>query len=50
MAAASTPAARRALRPYAEPRSSGLGDGAPWQAGERMARWQDGTAVDMVSG
>jgi enoyl-CoA hydratase len=49
MAAASTPAARRALSAYAA-EVRGLDDGAPWQDGERMARWQDGSAVDMVSG
>jgi enoyl-CoA hydratase/carnithine racemase len=48
MAAASTAAARRALDVYvAEVRQ--LREGAPWRDGELMARWQDGTAVDMVS-
>ncbi|HZO61058.1 MAG TPA: enoyl-CoA hydratase/isomerase family protein [Solirubrobacterales bacterium] len=49
MAAASTPAARRALGAYAEEVARSA-DGAPWQDGDLMARWQDGTAVDMVSG
>jgi len=49
MAAASTPAARRALGAYAE-EVARAADGAPWQDGDLMARWQDGTAVDMVSG
>jgi enoyl-CoA hydratase len=49
MAAASTPAARRALAAYVE-EVGRLPDGAPWQTGDLMARWQDGTAVDMVSG
>jgi enoyl-CoA hydratase len=49
MAAASTPAAKRALAAYVEEVSS-LGDAAPWQTDSLMARWQDGTAVDMVSG
>jgi hypothetical protein len=25
-----------------------LGDSAPWEAEERMAPWQDGTAVDLT--
>jgi enoyl-CoA hydratase len=47
MAAASTSAAKRALAVYAA-EVARLENGAPWQAGDLMARWQDGTAVDMV--
>ena len=49
MAAASTPAARRALTAYVEEVERSA-DGAPWQTTGLMERWQDGTAVDMVSG
>ena len=49
MAAASTPAARRAMAAYVE-EVARLGDGAPFQHGDLMERWQDGRAVDMVSG
>jgi enoyl-CoA hydratase len=46
MAGVSQPAARRAMRAYAERvRSSG----APWSSDEELAIWQDGTAVDLVS-
>jgi enoyl-CoA hydratase/carnithine racemase len=48
LAAASTPAARRAMTSYSE-EVERLGDVAPWQAEDAMARWQDGTAVDMVT-
>jgi enoyl-CoA hydratase/carnithine racemase len=48
MAAASTPAARRALEAYVA-EVARLPDSAPWRDGELMARWQDGTAIDMVS-
>jgi enoyl-CoA hydratase/carnithine racemase len=46
LAAASTPAARRAMRAYADEVEE-LGD-APWQSRDVMTRWQEGTAVDMV--
>jgi enoyl-CoA hydratase len=49
LAAASTPAARRAMEAYAEETEKGLGDGAPWQAETVLKRWQEGTAVDVVS-
>jgi enoyl-CoA hydratase len=48
MAAASTAAARRAMDAYAREVVQ-LRDAAPWQTGDLMARWQDGTAVDMVA-
>jgi enoyl-CoA hydratase len=48
LAAASTPAARRALKVYAEEAEKRLGEGAPWQIETALKRWQDGTAVDMV--
>ena len=43
------PRRRRALAAYVE-EVGRLENGAPWQTGDLMARWQDGTAVDMVSG
>jgi enoyl-CoA hydratase len=48
LAAASTPAARRAMTSYSE-EVERLGDIAPWQAEDAMTRWQEGTAVDMVT-
>jgi enoyl-CoA hydratase len=48
LAAASTPAARRAMQAYAE-EVERLGDVAPWQAETAMERWQQGEAVDLVS-
>jgi enoyl-CoA hydratase/carnithine racemase len=47
LATASTPAARRAMKAYAQEVDE-LGDVAPWQVREKMERWQQGTAVDMV--
>jgi enoyl-CoA hydratase len=41
------PAAIRAMRAYTE-EVERLGDAAPWQVDDVMARWQDGTAVDLV--
>jgi hypothetical protein len=26
-----------------------LGDAAPWQTEDRMSRWQEGVAVDLIS-
>jgi enoyl-CoA hydratase len=49
LAAASTPAARRAMEAYAAEAQTRVGEGAPWQVESSMRRWQDGTAVDMVS-
>jgi enoyl-CoA hydratase/carnithine racemase len=46
VAAASSRAARRALKAYAE-EVERLGD-APWQRQEIMEHWQQGTAVDMT--
>jgi hypothetical protein len=48
LAAASTPAARRAMQAYAE-EVERLGDVAPWQTETAMERWQQGEAVDLVS-
>jgi enoyl-CoA hydratase/carnithine racemase len=48
LAAASTPAARRAMQVYAEEVEKSLGEGAPWQIETAFKRWQEGTAVDMV--
>lgn len=48
LAAASTPAARRALEAYAQEAESRLGEAAPWQIETALKRWQEGTAVDMV--
>jgi enoyl-CoA hydratase len=46
MAGVSQPAARRAMRAYAERvRFAGV----PWSSDEELALWQDGTAVDLVS-
>ncbi len=42
------PAAVRAMRAYVEELER-LGDVAPWQDDEVMARWQEGTAVDLVA-
>jgi enoyl-CoA hydratase len=47
LAAASTPAARRAMEVYAEEAEKSLREEAPWQTA--LERWQEGTAVDMVS-
>jgi enoyl-CoA hydratase/carnithine racemase len=41
------PPALRAMRAYVEELER-LGDAAPWQAEDVMARWQEGTAVDLV--
>jgi enoyl-CoA hydratase/carnithine racemase len=48
LAASSTEAARRAMRAYAD-EVERLGDIAPWQAESALERWQDGTAVDLVT-
>jgi enoyl-CoA hydratase len=48
LAAASTGAARRAMKVYADEVAS-TGDVAPWQVEEAMQRWQEGTVVDLVS-
>jgi enoyl-CoA hydratase len=48
LAAASTPAARRAFDAYVE-EVERLGDVAPWQVEEALERWQEGTAVDLTS-
>jgi enoyl-CoA hydratase len=48
LAAASTPAAKRAMQTYAEQVES-LGDLAPWQTESLMESWQQGEAVDMVT-
>jgi enoyl-CoA hydratase len=48
LSVAARPAARKAMRAYVE-EVERLGDAAPWQAEELMARWRDGTAVDLVS-
>ena len=42
------PPALRAMRAYVEELER-LGDAAPWQADELMARWQEGVAVDLVA-
>jgi enoyl-CoA hydratase/carnithine racemase len=47
LATSSTPAARRAMRIYAE-QVELLGEIAPWQTA--MPEWQDGSAIDMVNG
>jgi enoyl-CoA hydratase len=47
LATISTPAARRALKTYAE-EVEAQGNVAPWQAQETLERWQDGRAVDLV--
>ena len=46
MASTSQPAARRAMRAYAERLRA---SGPPWASEEEMAQWQEGTAVDLVS-
>jgi enoyl-CoA hydratase/carnithine racemase len=48
LATASTAAAKRAMQSYTE-EVERLGDIAPWQTEQAMERWQDGTAVDMVT-
>jgi enoyl-CoA hydratase/carnithine racemase len=46
MASSSQPAARRAMRAYAERvRASG----PPWSEDEGLEAWQNGTAVDLIS-
>jgi enoyl-CoA hydratase/carnithine racemase len=47
LAAASTPAARRAMEVYAD-EVERLGE-APWSADEALRRWREGTAADLVS-
>jgi enoyl-CoA hydratase/carnithine racemase len=47
LAAASTPAARRAMEAYVD-EVKRLGDLAPWQVEDALRRWQEGTAVDLV--
>lgn len=47
LAAASTPAARRAMKVYAE-EDAARADAAPWQADELIRPWQEGIAVDMT--
>ena len=47
LATVSTPAARRAMKAYAE-EVEAQGNVAPWQAQETLERWQDGRAVDLV--
>jgi enoyl-CoA hydratase len=49
LSVAARPAALRAMKAYVEDVER-LGDAAPWQAEERMRPWQEGTAVDLVSG
>ena len=46
MATVSQPAARRAMRAYAERVRAA---GPPWANAEERSMWQDGTAVDLVS-
>jgi enoyl-CoA hydratase len=46
MASSSQPAARRAMRAYAERLKAA---GPPWADDEELAMWQNGTAVDLVS-
>ena len=48
LSVAARPAALRAMRAYVE-EAERLGDVAPWQAEELMARWQEGVAVDLVA-
>jgi enoyl-CoA hydratase len=48
LSVAARPPALRAMKAYVE-EVERLGDAAPWQAEELMARWQDGTAVDLVT-
>jgi enoyl-CoA hydratase len=48
LSVAARPAALRAMRAYIE-EVERLGDVAPWQAEELMARWQEGVAVDLVA-
>ena len=48
MSVAARPAAVRAMRAYVEELES-LGDAAPWQTDEIMARWQEGVAVDLTA-
>jgi enoyl-CoA hydratase/carnithine racemase len=46
MSSASTEAARKAMEAYAE--QVERGDRAPWEAEEELARWQEGTAIDLT--
>jgi enoyl-CoA hydratase len=47
LAASSTPAARRAMRIYADDVKRG-DNSAPWQESAMLERWQEGTAADLV--
>jgi enoyl-CoA hydratase len=47
LSVAARPAAVRAMKAYVE-EVERLGDAAPWQTDELMARWREGTAVDLV--
>jgi enoyl-CoA hydratase len=47
LSASSTPAAKRAMKTYAE-QVNQRADVAPWQARDAMSGWQEGTEVDMV--
>jgi hypothetical protein len=47
MAAVSQPAARRAMRAYLQRLRK---EGPPFADPDELAKWQDGTAVDLVSG
>ena len=49
LAAASAPAARRAMEEYAHEAEEQIGEGAPWQVRSTLDRWQQGTAVDLTS-
>jgi enoyl-CoA hydratase/carnithine racemase len=42
------PPALRAMRAYVDEVEQ-LGDAAPWQTEDRMSRWQEGVAVDLIS-
>jgi enoyl-CoA hydratase len=48
LAAASTPAARRAMKAYSEEVAS-RDEVAPWETDELIRPWQEGTAVDMTA-
>ena len=48
LSVAARPAALRAMRAYVEELER-LGDVAPWQSEDVMARWQEGTAVDLTA-
>jgi enoyl-CoA hydratase len=48
LSVAARPAAIRAMRAYVE-EIDRLEDATPWQVDELMARWRNGTAVDLVS-